>query len=183
MIRELHTGELTTWEGDYFRIDSAPDLGCPRRAGCRLAIAVSGQKSIERFAPLADHLVAVEPDPELIKDWDKAKGTKRSRKIAPDSHLLGTRSGCRHGKGAPAVPLVRRRFRGQRRSAEPGRLSGGESVRPTRGRGRDHPLRAGVDAIAEGVGKYVDAGFTDIAVVQVGTRARPSSWSRRPARC
>ena len=34
IIRELHTGELITWEGDYFRIDSAriwdaPDGGVP----------------------------------------------------------------------------------------------------------------------------------------------------------
>ena len=54
LIRELHTGDLTTWEGDYFRVDSAriwdaPDGGVP------LAIAVSGPKSIDRFAPLADH--------------------------------------------------------------------------------------------------------------------------------
>ena len=80
LIRELHTGELTTWEGDYYRVDSAriwdaPDGGVP------LALAVSGEKSIERFAPLADHLVAVEPKPDLISAWDAAKGDTSSRKI------------------------------------------------------------------------------------------------------
>src|SRR3712207_9579408 len=42
LIRELHTGELTTWEGDYFRVDSAriwdaPEGGVPKigRASCR----------------------------------------------------------------------------------------------------------------------------------------------------
>src|SRR5687767_835698 len=72
LIRELHTGELTTWEGDYYRVDSARIWDAPE-GGVPLAIAVSGQKSIDKFAPLADHLVAVEPDPVLIKEWDKAK--------------------------------------------------------------------------------------------------------------
>ena len=107
IIRELHSGELTTWEGDYFRVDSAriwdaPDGGVP------LAIAVSGQKSIEKFAPLADHLVAVEPDPKLIKAWDQEKGsTTPARSVS--SHLLGPR----RDKGWPrrtTIPLVRRRW-------------------------------------------------------------------------
>ena len=80
LIRELHTGELITWEGDYYRVDSAriwdaPDGGVP------LAIAVSGEKSIEKFAPLADHLVAVEPDRKLVQAWDQEKGGANSRKI------------------------------------------------------------------------------------------------------
>ena len=54
IIRELHSGELVTWEGVYFRIDSAriwdaPDEGVP------IGIAVSGKKSVARFAPLAEH--------------------------------------------------------------------------------------------------------------------------------
>src|SRR5919112_3986110 len=77
IIRELHTGELTTWEGDYFRVDSArvwdvPDEGVP------IGIAVSGPKSIQRFSSLADHLITVEPDAELVQAWDKARGDTTS---------------------------------------------------------------------------------------------------------
>ena len=80
IIRELQSGELVTWEGDYFRVDSArlwdaPDGGIP------IAIAVSGEKSVAQFAPLADHLVAVEPEPDLLKAWDQEKGSANSRKI------------------------------------------------------------------------------------------------------
>ncbi len=32
IIRELHTGELVTWEGDYFRVDSARIWDAPRAA-------------------------------------------------------------------------------------------------------------------------------------------------------
>ena len=80
IIRELLTGELTTWEGDYFRVDSArvwdaPDGGVP------IGLAVSGPKSVERFASLGDHLIAVEPDPEPLRRWDEVKGSTSSRKI------------------------------------------------------------------------------------------------------
>ena len=63
IIRELQSGELVTWEGDYFRVDSARLWDSPE-GGVPIAIAVSGEKSVAQFAPLADHLVAVEPDQE-----------------------------------------------------------------------------------------------------------------------
>jgi len=80
IIRELLTGELVTWEGDYFRVDSArvwdaPDDGVP------IGIAVSGEKSVQRFGPLADHLIAVEPEAELIQQWDQVHSGRDSRKI------------------------------------------------------------------------------------------------------
>jgi G6PDH family F420-dependent oxidoreductase len=81
IIRELQSGELVTWEGDYFRVDSArvwdaPDGGVP------IAVAVSGEKSVAQFAPLADHLVAVEPDPDLIKAWDQEKARATAARSA-----------------------------------------------------------------------------------------------------
>jgi hypothetical protein len=36
---------------------------------------------VAQFAPLADHLVAVEPEPDLLKAWDREKGSANSRKI------------------------------------------------------------------------------------------------------
>ena len=79
IIRELQSGELVTCEGDYFQIDSARLWDAPE-GGFPIAIAVSGEKSVAQFAPLADHLVAVEPQAELIKAWDREKGSS-TRKI------------------------------------------------------------------------------------------------------
>jgi alkanesulfonate monooxygenase SsuD/methylene tetrahydromethanopterin reductase-like flavin-dependent oxidoreductase (luciferase family) len=78
-IRELQSGELVTWEGDYFRIDPARVWDAPE-GGVPIPIAMSGGKSVAQFAPLADHLVAVEPEEELIKAWDREKGSN-TRKI------------------------------------------------------------------------------------------------------
>jgi len=167
LIRELHSGELTTWEGDYFRVDSAriwdaPDGGVP------LAIAVSGEKSIEKFAPLADHLVAVEPDPELIKSWDQAKGTKSSRKI-------GQIPICWDPDHQTAVQKAHEQFRwfagGFAVNADlptpAGFQAASQFVRPE-DVAETIPCGPDLDAIAAAVKKYVDAGFTDIAVVQIG---------------
>jgi G6PDH family F420-dependent oxidoreductase len=166
IIRELHTGELTTWEGEYFRVDSAriwdaPDGGVP------LALAVSGEKSVERFAPLGDHLVAVEPDADLVKGWTEKAG-KPARAIGQIPICWGT------DKQA-AIEKAHEQFRW---------FGGGWSVNA------DLPTPAGfaaasqfvrtddvassiacgpdLDEIAESFRPYIEAGFTDIALVQVG---------------
>jgi G6PDH family F420-dependent oxidoreductase len=75
IIKELHTGELISWEGKHFRVDSARIWDCPE-GGVPTALAVSGEKSIERFAPLGDHLIAVEPEADLVTGWQQARGKK-----------------------------------------------------------------------------------------------------------
>src|SRR3954454_20769717 len=72
IIRALHTGELTTWGGEYFRGDSGKVWGLPD-GGVPLAIAVSGDRSIAEFAPLADHMIAVEPEADLVTGWDDSR--------------------------------------------------------------------------------------------------------------
>ena len=72
-ILGLGSGELVTWEGDYFRVDSARVWDAPE-GGVPIAIAVSGENSVAQFAPLDDHLVAVEPDDELIKGPGEGRG-------------------------------------------------------------------------------------------------------------
>ena len=61
IIRALAGGGLVDWRGDFYQVDSArlwdvPDVPVP------LAVSMTGQRSVERFALLSDHLVAVEPD-------------------------------------------------------------------------------------------------------------------------
>jgi G6PDH family F420-dependent oxidoreductase len=167
IIHELLTGDLVTWEGDYFRVDSAriwdaPDGGVP------IGIAVSGDKSIERFAPLADHLIAVEPDADLVKSWDRAKDGKGSRKI-------GQIPICWDPDKSVAVAKAHDQFRwfggGWGVNADlptpAGFTAASQFVRPE-DVADSIPCGPDLDAIAEAVSAYVEAGFTDIAVVQVG---------------
>ena len=167
LIRELHTGELTTWEGDYFRIDSAriwdvPDDGVP------IGIAVSGPKSIERFAPLAEHMVTTEPNADAVQAWDAVKGDASSRKIGQipicwdkdkDQAMARAHDQFRWFAGGWAVNAdlpTPAGFAGASQFVRP------EDVAET------IPCGPDLDEIVEAVQPYWEAGFTDIALVQVG---------------
>ena len=171
IIRALHTGELTTWEGDYFRVDSARIWDTPAD-GVPIGLAVSGQASIERFAPLGDHLIAVEPDADLLQGWDRVKGTDGSRKIgqipicwAPDRDV--------------AVERAHDQFRwfggGWSVNADlptpAGFSAATQFVRPE-DVAQAIPCGPDLDAVVECVQPYWEAGFTDIALVQVGVEGQ-----------
>ena len=167
IIRELHTGELTTWDGDYFRVDSARIWDCPD-GGVPLGVAVSGEKSIERFAPLADHLIAVEPDAELVSNWHSQVGRETSRAIGQipicwdpdrDAALARAHEQFRWFAGGWAVNAdlpTPAGFAGASQFVRP------EDVAET------IPCGPDLDQIVEAVKPYWEAGFTDIALVQVG---------------
>lgn len=168
IIRELHSGDVTTWEGEYFRVDSAkiwdlPDEGVP------IGLAVSGAKSIERFAPLGDHLIAVEPDAELISGWDAARDS------GSPSRKIGQIPICWDPDEDAAVARAHDQFRwfggGWNVNADLPTPAGFDSashfVRPE-DVASSIPCGPDLDKIVEAASAYWKAGFTDIALVQVG---------------
>ncbi len=166
IIRALHTGDLVTWVGDYFRVDSAriwdvPDQGVP------IGVAVSGPKSIDTFAPLAEHLIAVEPDAELVKAWDTAHDGG-SRKIGQMPVSWDTDEDA-------AIARAHEQFKwfggGWAVNADlptpAGFAAASQFVRPE-DVAESIPCGPDLDRIVEAAKKYLDAGFTDLAIVQVG---------------
>ncbi|MDO9395150.1 MAG: TIGR03557 family F420-dependent LLM class oxidoreductase [Herbiconiux sp.] len=169
IIRQLHTGELTTWEGDYFRVDSARIWDVPE-GGVPIGLAVSGPKSIERFAPLGDHLIAVEPDESLVKGWAAASGAGAA------SRSIGQIPICWHPDSKEAgVAQAHEQFRwfggGWAVNADlptpAGFAAASQFVRPD---DVASSIACGpdLDELAESVRPYLEAGFTDVALVQVG---------------
>jgi G6PDH family F420-dependent oxidoreductase len=168
IIRALHTGELVTYDGEYFRVDSArvwdaPDGGVP------IGVAVSGGSSIEKFAPLGDHLITTEPDGDLVKSWDAARtGEPASRKIGQipiswdpdkDAAIARAHEQFRWFAGGWAVNAdlpTPAGFAGASQFVRP------EDVAEAIACGPD------LDALAESARPFVEAGFTDIAIIQVG---------------
>jgi G6PDH family F420-dependent oxidoreductase len=167
IIRELHTGELTTWEGDYFRVDSAriwdvPDGGVP------IGIAVSGPKSVERFSPLADHLITTEPEAELLQAWDRAKGNSSSRKIGQIPICWGP---DRDAAVAKAHDQFRWFAGGWAVNADlptPAGFAGASQFVRPEDVAEQIPCGPDLDAVVEAVKPFWEAGFTDVALVQVG---------------
>ncbi len=71
IIRTLLGGGLVDWRGDYFQVDSARLWDVPE-VPVGIAVAMGGQKAIDKFGVLADHLIAVEPNGELVDAWHSA---------------------------------------------------------------------------------------------------------------
>ena len=171
IIRELHTGELVTWEGNYFRVDSARIWDVPEQ-GVPIGIAVSGDKSIERFAPYGDHLIATEPKAELITGWADAKASGG----AP-SRSIGQVPICWAPDKDEAIALAHEQFRwfagGWAVNADlpttAGFAGASQFVRPE---DVAEKIACGpdLDVLAESVRPFLDADFTDVAVVQVGDK-------------
>jgi G6PDH family F420-dependent oxidoreductase len=177
IIRELQSGDLVTWEGDYFRVESArvwdaPDGGVP------IAIAVSGEKSVAQFAPLADHLVAVEPEPDLIKAWDKEKGSTKTRKI-------GQVPICWDSDEQRAIKRAHDQFRwfagGWAVNADlptPAGFEGASTFVRPEDIAKQIPCGPDLDAAVQAVQSFWEAGFTDVAIVQVGDEGQAEFLDR-----
>lgn len=171
IIRELQSGELLTWEGQYFRVDSArlwdvPDGGFP------IAVACGGEKAVERFAPLADHLVATEPNGDLVTAWNATKGAPA---IPAKGRAIGQIPICWDTDEKAAIERAHDQFRwfagGWAVNADLPTTHGfhgaSQFVRPE-DVAQQIPCGPDLDAIVEAVKPYWENGFTDIALVQVG---------------
>lgn len=170
IIRELLTGEQITFEGEYFRVDQARLWDVPAN-GLPIGVAVSGRESINRFAPLAEHLIAVEPKPDLITQWDDAKGAG-SRKIgqipicwgldkdaaAQRAHELFRWFGG--GWGVNADLPMPKSFEAASQFVRVDDVAESIACGPV------------LDALAASVQPFLDAGFTDVALVQVGDESQ-----------
>ncbi|WP_125776504.1 LLM class F420-dependent oxidoreductase [Antribacter gilvus] len=166
IIRELLTGELVTWEGQHFRVDSARLWDVPDVA-VQLGVAVSGPKGVERFAPLADHLIQVQPDADVVQGWtDRHPGGSR---------VIGQVPVCWDPDERAAVERAFREFRwfggGWAVNADlptpAGFAAASQFVRPE---DVASAIACGpdLDKLAESARPFAEAGFTDLAFVQVG---------------
>ncbi|SFJ65729.1 TIGR03557 family F420-dependent LLM class oxidoreductase [Cellulomonas sp. KH9] len=168
IIGDLLDGERVTYEGAHFRVDSARLWDLPEQR-VPIGVAVSGAQSVSRFSALADHLVAVEPDADLVTRWEEARaGLGPSRKIGQIPISWGP-------DRDEAVARAHDQFRwfggGWKVNADLPTTEAFEAasqfVRPE-DVAESIPCGPDLDAIVEAVSAYWEAGFTDVALVQVG---------------
>lgn len=156
--------------GKHYRVDSAKLWDVPED-GVPIGAAVSGAQSVRTFAPLVDHLIAVEPDADLVASWDEAHHG--------DSRKIGQLPICWGPDKDAAVRLAHEQFRwfagGWKVNAElPGTAGFAAATQfVTPDNVADNiPCGPDVDAIVAAVREFEQAGFTDIALVQVGDRTQ-----------
>lgn len=173
IIRALHTGDLVDYHGDHFDVESARVWDLPEQP-VEIGVAVSGERSIGTFAPLADHLVAVEPRDDLVATWNATEGAPT---IGSGARAVGQIPVCWAPTEEEGVELAHEQFRwfagGWKVNSDlptPAGFAGASQfVRPS-DVADQIPCGPDLDAIVESVKPFWEAGFTDVALVQVGDR-------------
>lgn len=171
IIRELFGGELVSWKGEHFQVDSAKLWDIPETP-VPIGVAVSGQKSVEMFAPLGSHMIAVEPKKELIDGWHH---TRQATGLPHGGRVIGQIPVCWDTDRGAAIHRAHDQFRwfggGWRVNADLPTTAGFAAATTfvTPEDVADNiPCGPDLDAIVESVSPYWEAGFTDIALVQIG---------------
>ncbi|HEX6876596.1 MAG TPA: TIGR03557 family F420-dependent LLM class oxidoreductase, partial [Nocardioidaceae bacterium] len=166
IIKALLDGGYVNFKGAHYRVDSAKLWDLPEER-VEIGVAVSGEQSIQTFGPVADHLVAVEPSRSIVEQWDAAHGA--------ESRKLGQLPVCWDTDRDRAIRTAHEQFRwfggGWKVNAElpgPAGFAGAtQFVRPE-DVAESIPCGPDIDAIVAAVRQFEDAGFTDVALVQIG---------------
>ncbi|HET8559394.1 MAG TPA: LLM class F420-dependent oxidoreductase [Marmoricola sp.] len=171
IIRGLFTGGLVTFDGEHYRVDSARLWDLPEQPP-QIGLAVGGEVAVSRFAPLADHLIATEPDHSLISAWNDTEGAPP---VPSSARAVGQIPICWDPDRDTAVKRAHEQFRwfagGWQVNADLPTTNGfagaTKYVRPE-DVAETIPCGPDLDEIVEKVAPFWQAGFTDVALVQVG---------------
>src|SRR4051794_20602822 len=179
IIRELFDGGYVNFRGKHFDVESAKlwDLSDQR---VPIGVAVSGEQSCRIAGELGDLMVAVEPQAELGEMFDAAGGAGKPR--------VGQMPICYDTDADAAVKRAHTLFRwfglGWKVNAElpgPTAFDSASSFVREDDVADSIPCGDDVDAVIEGAKAYADAGFTHLALVQIGgdQQAPFLEWSRQ----
>jgi G6PDH family F420-dependent oxidoreductase len=172
-------GGTVNYRGDYFDVESArlwdlPDERVP------IGIAVSGPDSCQLAGEKADLMIAVQPEAELGEMFDRAGGAGKSR--------VGQVAICYDADKDAAIERAHEQFRwfglGWKVNADlpnpdsfeaatqfvtPGQVAEALSCGPD------------VDEHVEAVKAFVDAGFDEVALVQIGADSQDQffGWAEK----
>jgi G6PDH family F420-dependent oxidoreductase len=166
IIRDLLAGGYVRHQGRHFQFDSAKLWDLPDQLP-PIGIAISGHQSASIAGELADLMIAVEPDPELVRSFAAAGGSgKPSYGQVPVSFDRDEQTARRR---------AHQQFRwfagGWKVNAElPGTAAfAAASQMVTENDVADQiPCGSDVDRHLEAISRFSGAGFTHLALVQVG---------------
>ncbi|MEH1128566.1 TIGR03557 family F420-dependent LLM class oxidoreductase [Micromonospora sp. CPCC 206061] len=171
IIRPLLDGQTLTYSGEYFDVPEAylwdrPEDGVP------IAVAASGPSSCELAGEYADGVIAVEPDHRVLELFDEAGGIGKPR--------YGQVAVCYGPDEDECRKIVYDQWRwfglGWKVNAElPGPDSFASATQFVRPEDVVQAVPCGpdVEKHVAAFQKFVDAGFTHVALVQVGGDRQP----------
>jgi G6PDH family F420-dependent oxidoreductase len=177
IIRRLWTGEYVNFRGRHFDVETARVWDLPETPP-PLGVAVSGPESCELAGRSADLMIAVEPDASLGAMFDQAGGAGKGR--------YGQVAVCFDRDEGTARKRAHEQFRwfsaGWKVNAElPGPAAFDAASRHVTEDdvAAQIPCGPDVEAHVQAVRQFVDAGFTHVALVQVGGDSQDAfmSWA------
>jgi G6PDH family F420-dependent oxidoreductase len=179
IITALFGGDYVNFAGTHYRVDSAK-LWDVAEQPPRIGIAVSGQQSIALAGTYADAMIAVEPESSFGEQFDAAGGKGKPR--------IGQVPICWDPSKDKAIERAHDQFRwfgsGWKVNAElPGTSAFAGATQFVRKDDVAESIPCGpdVEAHVQAVRDFVEAGFTDVAVVQIGGDTQPEflDWAER----
>lgn len=178
IIRALFDGGYVNHHGTHFDVESAKLWDLPEQAP-PIGIAVSGEQSCELAGRLADLVIATEPKAALLEAFDRYGGADKPR--------VGQLPVCYDPDREAAVRRAHDQFRwfggGWKVNSElPGPASFEAATSFVRTEDVAESIPCGDDpaAFVEAVKPYAEAGFTEVALVQVGGGSQHAflDWAR-----
>jgi G6PDH family F420-dependent oxidoreductase len=179
IIRALFSGEYTSYQGRHFRVAKAKLFDLPDRPPA-IHVAASGPVSVRTAAQKGDGLISVEPLGDLVQAFDAAAGPGKPKfgqlPISYDTDADTAR--------ARARKLWRWGVGGWKVNAE---LPDPEAFDAYSATVTEDDITSAVscgpdvETHVEAVKKYVDAGFTHVALVAVGAdqQGKFMSWASK----
>ena len=180
IINQLFDGGYVNFVGDHYRVDSAKLWDLPETR-VPIGVAVSGPQSIEVAAPRADFMIAVEPDGDAVKAFDEA--TVKEAPVRKVGQLPISWDADRDAAVARAHEQFRWFAGGWKVNAElPGPSAfdaATQFVRPD-DVAEQIPCGNDVGAVIEAIRPFADAGFTDLALIQIGDEGQEQFLEAAP---
>ncbi|MET8642343.1 LLM class F420-dependent oxidoreductase [Streptomyces sp. NPDC004675] len=177
IIRSLFDGGHVTHRGPHFRVDSARLWDLPSTPP-PLGVAVSGEQSCAIAGRHADLVIATEPRPDLLESFDRHGGTGKPR--------VGQLPVCYDPDRDTAITRAHEEFRwfggGWKVNAElphPDSFAAATRFVTKDDVAASIPCGDDIESFVEAVRPFAAAGFTEIALVQVGGDSQPAflEWS------
>ncbi|MDI5965381.1 LLM class F420-dependent oxidoreductase [Streptomyces sp. SL13] len=166
VIRALFAGGHVNHRGEHFQVESAKLWDLPEDPP-PIGVAVSGEQSCRLAGELADLVIATEPKADLLTAFDRHGGTGKPR--------VGQVPVCYDPDRGAAVRRAHQQFRwfggGWKVNSElPGPASFASATSYVREEDVAAEIACGadVDTFVEAVRPYAEAGFTEVALVQIG---------------
>ena len=179
IIRELFGGDYVNFSGLHFRVDSAKLWDVPEEPP-PIGVAMSGPDSARLAGELADLMIAVEPEPRLCDLFDLHGGAGKRR--------VGQVPIAWDPSRDAAIQRAHDQFRwfsgGWKVNAElpgPSAFDSATQYVTLDDVAESLPCGPDLDVHVQAVREFINAGFTDVAVVQIGGATQPDflDWAEK----